>query len=389
MNAVVISGGGLVGATLALTLAEAGIPSHVIDRDPLETLIDPAMDGRTTAVALASKQLFDRLGVWKSVESVACSIDHITVYEQGSPWGVYFDHKELGDQPMGYIVDNPSLRKAMYQQVKLKPDLIQWHSNCKIANRQMDHIELTNGEILKTQLLVVAEGRHSETCKSLGLQYRRLSYNQKGLVFRLSHELPHNHTAWEVFPSDGPLAFLPLCDCPETGEFQSGIVWTLPNEMADAWYERSNEEIEDYLFKQFNHLGKLKISGNRWIYPLSAQVLKTAISDRLVVVGDAAHAYHPVAGQGVNVGWRDVTTLTRLLEAQKNAGGDLGSQVLLRTYDRERTVDAYSILAMTDGMVRLFSNTSRPLSFLRNTGLGIVNNIPPLKRFFMKRAMGF
>lgn len=389
---VIISGGGLVGATVALTLAEVGISSHVIDRDPLEKLVDPAMDGRTTAIALASKQLFDRLNVWQAVTDVACPINNITVYEKGSPWGVYFDHRELGSDPLGYIVDNPSLRKGLYQQVQ-NQSLISWHANTSIEKRHLGNagveVTLADGKTLEGALLIVAEGRQSQTCQSLGLEYRKLPYGQKGIVLRVAHEEPHNCVAWEVFPPEGPLAFLPLKDCPQTGAFQSGIVWALPTAVADAWFEKTDEEVAARLYEQFPHLGRLKVVGKRWIYPLFAQVLKTAIAPRVVVVGDAAHAYHPVAGQGVNVGWRDATTLTCLLDEQKKTGGDLGSATLLKRYDRERTLDAHSFLAMTDMVVRLFSNNSRSLSFLRTTGLGVVNNLPPLKRFFMKKAMGF
>lgn len=392
MTDIIISGGGLVGATISIALAHEGLSSAIIDRECLESLQNPVSDGRTTAVSLASQRLFSTLGIWPFIKDDAAPITDIRVFEGGSPWAIYFDHKEIGSAPMGYIVDNHRLRKALYQRIEQEKDRIQWISPAKIQSRTfLDnsvHVDLDQEKSLTAQLLIVAEGRQSETCQALGIDYRRVSYDQKGLVFSVFHEKPHQGVAWEAFHPDGPLAFLPLNDCPITHRSRSGVVWSLPTITADMWFAQENDQITNKLFTQFSFLGKLEIDGKKWIYPLSSQLAKQIVSSRLVITGDAAHGYHPVAGQGVNVGWRDAAVLAEILGDAKKIGLDLGSLHLLKSYEKRRKVDTLSMFAMTDGMVRLFSNQSTILHFLRNAGLGAVNNLPPLKRFFMKRAMG-
>lgn len=389
---VCILGGGLVGGVLGIALARSGMSVVVVDRDAKGFMVNPKTDGRTTAVNLASKMIFDQLGLWERIAPHAEPILDIKVFEGGSPWSIHFEHKMLGADPMGYIVENRFIRQAIIQQALLQPNII-WYDQTSLLSKKISQsgidIYLSNGQEFRASLLVGAEGRESPTRDDAGIKSYKFSYKQKGLVFSVYHEKPHQNIAWEVFLPSGPLAFLPIQDCQTIGCHRSGVVWTLPLEEGDFWFAQENHVLTAKLKEIFGFLGEFDIVGQKWLYPLTAQVVDRFIDERLVIVGDAAHVCHPVAGQGVNVGWRDAAILAEHMQRAKHLGIDLGSGVVLKDYQRARRLDTWSIFAMTDGMVRLFSNNSTALHFLRNAGLGTVNRITPLKRFFMRRAMGF
>lgn len=388
---VCILGGGLVGGVMALGLAHRGIKSIVVDVETPETLMAQKLDGRTTAVNLASAQFFEEIGLWQPLSGQAARIDHIKVYEAEQPWSIQFDHQDLGVDPMGYIIENRFLRQAIFARVLSNP-MIEWRAPDKMLTKKVTacgvEIYLESGKIDVVQLVVGAEGRHSPTRDEVGIRKKQVAYDQKGLVFSVYHSKPHHNVAWEVFHPQGPLAFLPMLDS-EDGRSRSGVVWTLPDLEADKWAQKSSLQIAEQLHQLFPHLGEFELFTQVWSYPLMAQLVDRFIDDRYVIIGDAAHVCHPVAGQGVNVGWRDANALADILYHHSRLGLDLGSQTVLSAYQRSRRIDTYSIFAMTDIMVRLFSNDSRVLRPIRTLGLGVVNKIPPLKKFFMKRAMGF
>jgi 2-octaprenyl-6-methoxyphenol hydroxylase len=316
----------------------------------------------------------------------------IRVFEKDSPWAIYYDHKELGTDPMGYIVENRVLRQGIIHRAKeLSPNLT-WVAPAEVAHTQRNPegavVQLVNGQIFKASLVVGGEGRLSPTREDAGIKTLRWTYKQMALIAHVSHEQPHQGGAWEVFQPEGPFAILPLRNHPTTGAFRSGIVWTGSPDEIQRLLALDDKAISAELQEIFPYYGGIKLSGKRWSYPLSAMVARGTIDYRLVIVGDAAHTVHPVAGQGVNLGWRDAQTLCEVLTKAKRLGLDIGSESVLADYQRRRRVDTASILAMTDGMVRLFSNNSSVLSFLRNAGLGVVNQIPPLKRRLMRHAMG-
>jgi 2-octaprenyl-6-methoxyphenol hydroxylase len=297
----------------------------------------------------------------------------------------------IGKDPMGYIVENRFIRQAIIAQA-LKSPLLTWYDQTVMQDKKITpsgvQIMLENGVEINANLLVGAEGRGSPTREAAGIKSYQFPYHQKALVFSVYHAQPHQGVAWEAFHPDGPMAFLPVQDCPLTQRHRSGVVWTLPKEQGDFWQAQENTLIAKKLHELFGFLGDFEIVGQKWAYPLTAQVVSRFIDKRFVIVGDAAHVCHPVAGQGVNVGWRDAAVLAKHLQRAKQLGIDLGTQRILKNYQQERRLDTWAIFAMTDGMVRLFSNNSSILYFLRNAGLGAVNKIPPLKRFFMRRAMG-
>lgn len=389
---VIVVGGGLVGGTLGIALAQHGFKVAVIDREAPNDLLKPDVDGRTTAVSYGSKLIFERLNIWDNVSDAAEPILGIRVFEQGSPWAVYYDHRDMGAAPMGYIVENRALRQGIFHRAAELSGQLTWVAPAKVtrAERKPERVEvdLDNGQALRASLLVGAEGRISPTREEAGMKTYRWAYQQMALIAHVCHEKPHQGSAWEVFQPQGPFAILPLRSCPVTGSFRSGIVWTGAPDDIHRLLALEDAAISAELYKLFPYFGAIHLSGKRWSYPLTGMVSKGTVDHRLAIVGDAAHTIHPVAGQGVNLGWRDAQTLAEALGKARGLGLDIGSKTLLEDYQRRRRLDTLSILAMSDGMVRLFSNKSSTLSFLRNTGLGIVNQLPPLKRRLMRHAMG-
>lgn len=389
---VAIVGGGLVGGTLGVALAQQGFFVGVIDRESPEDLLKPDLDGRTTAVSYGSRLIFERLGIWNKVEQAAEPIFDIRVFERGSPWAVYYNHRDVGGVPMGYIVENRALRQGIFQRAREVSHHLTWMAPaCVTRTERNPHnvvIHLDDGGILNASLLIGAEGRLSATRDEADMKTLQWRYEQTALIAHVSHEKPHHGSAWEIFQPQGPFAILPLRTCPATGTYRSGIVWTGSSEDVNRLLSLDDAAISAELYKLFPYFGNIQMSGKRWSYPLGAMVAKNTVDHRLAIVGDAAHTVHPVAGQGVNLGWRDAQTLADVLGKARDLGLDIGSKNLLQGYQRRRYADTLSIVAMSDGMVRLFSNNSSVLSFLRNTGLGIVNQIPPLKRRLMRQAMG-
>jgi len=389
---VVVIGGGLVGGTLAIALAQQGFRVAVIDRESPEELLKPDVDGRTTAVSYGSKLIFDQLGIWNKVDHAAEPILNIRAFERDSPWAIYYDHRDVGNVPMGYIVENRILRQGIFHRAAELSDSLNWIAPASVTRTERTFerviVELADGYTLSASLLVGAEGRLSPTRDEAGFKTFQWRYEKLALIAHVSHEKPHQGSAWEIFQPQGPFAILPLKTCPVTGAYRSGIVWTgSPNDI-NRLLALDDGAISTELQEIFPYFGAIQLSGKRWSYPLSAMIAKRTVDHRLAIVGDAAHTVHPVAGQGVNLGWRDAQTLAEVIGKAKRLGIDIGSKSILQDYQRQRRIDTASILAMSDGMVRLFSNQSSILSFLRNTGLGIVNQIPPLKRRLMRHAMG-
>jgi len=389
---VVIIGGGLVGGTLGIALAQQKFNVIIIDRETPESLLSPDVDGRTTAVSYGSKLIFDHWGIWEKIKTTAEPILDIRVFERHSPWAVYYDHRDIGSNPLGYIVENKLLRQGIFHRAHELQPYLRWLAPTQVEGTKRNPgnatIHLTDNRSINTMLIVGAEGRLSPTRDEAGLKTLGWRYGQTALIAHVCHEKPHQGSAWEIFQPQGPLAILPLQDCPVTKAYRSGIVWTGRQEDMNQLLELDDIVFSKELLKIFPYFGNLQTFGKRWVYPLSAMVAKQTVDHRLAIVGDAAHTIHPVAGQGVNLGWRDAKTLADVLNNAQKLGLDIGSKSVLQDYHRRRRLDTLSILAMSDGMVRLFSNESSILFCLRTTGLGVVNQISPLKRRLMRHAMG-
>lgn len=385
---VIIFGVGLVGGVLARALALKGISCLVIDKIPLDVQFRPENDGRTTAVNYGSKLFFEELGLWDDMCKQAQPIEHIKVYEHESPWAVNYHAEDVGNHPLGYILINHSLRRALHN--GLNHPLISLCIEPKLSpviQRNANGVQVTMGEeVFEASLLVGAEGRNSPSRSLTDIKSKSWEYGQKMLVVHFTHTKSHNNTAFEMFLPEGPFATLPLTPCPKTHQSRSGLAWTLPKNSEIT--ELPDEELAKTMVGIFPHLGEVTIESRRWVYPLSALEVDKLADTRFALVGDAAHGYHPVAGQGANVGWRDVAALANILGEAKRLGLDVGSATLLNKYSKGRQKDLKTMMLSMEGILYLFGNESKVLHFARNMGFGIVNKLTPLKKILMKRAMG-
>src|SRR3989338_3983221 len=321
---VVFSGGGLVGATAALALLKEGLRVAIIDPLDLREAKNPLSDGRTTAITLGSSQFLDKLGVWGYCKDYAQPIDYIKIFEQAplpyTPWVVNFDAKEVGELPMGYIVENAYIRQGLYEQISHYPNCT-WIAS-KITKETLSpsfyELELENGQLLKTSLLIGAEGRKSLLRERQHITTREIDYEQTGVVLHVHHEKPYQNTAFEVFLPSGPLAFLPLLKKGHEKGHTSGIVWSLKKGFYEKVQNASAQEIANLMEKEFPYLGKLQAISDLWKFPLATMFVKSYIKDRFILLGDSAHAIHPVAGQGVNLGWLDAIDLQQVIASAFN-----------------------------------------------------------------------
>lgn len=383
---VIILGGGLVGASLAIALGQAGLRCALIDRDTPADQRQDAFDGRGSAVSLASKRVLAGLGIWDSIEEKGPILD-IRVSDGPSRLFLHYDHRTVGDEPMGWIIENRFLRRALHKIVAQTPN-VDWLAPAAAAGFERGPgwvgLTLTDGRRLTAPLLVGAEGRKSQVRDWAGISVRRVDYRQTGIVCAVEHEKPHNGIAHERFLPIGPLALLPL-EHPN----RSSVVWTEdPAKVAD-FLALSDEDFAFEIERRFGPwLGKLSMVGPRWNYPLTALMANSFSGDRIALAGDSAHGVHPIAGQGVNLGWRDVAALAELLIEAARTGSDLGSPALLKRYDAWRRPDCVGMLAATDVLNRLFATDFPPVRLARDLGLAAVNRVEPLKRVLIRHAMG-
>ena len=383
---VLIVGGGMVGATLAVALADIPMNVIVADRQDPADALDAGFDGRASAIALASRRLFDGLGLWAGMDGDAAPIRHIRVSEGASPLFLHYDHRDAGGGPFGYMVENRMIREALAGRLG-GLDRVRVLAPADIASVERDvdgvRARLADGRRIGASLVVGADGRDSQTRTAAGIAISRWSYPQTGIVCTVDHEKPHNAVAHERFLPAGPFAILPL-----KGN-RSSIVWTEDPELARVIMGLDDEGFLGELEARFgDFLGAIEVVGPRWSYPLSLLFARTTIGRRLALVGDAAHGMHPIAGQGLNMGLRDVAALSEVLADAWRLGLDPGDGAALEDYERWRRFDNTLMLAATDGLNRLFSTRFAPLRLVRDLGLAAVNRMLPLKRVFMANAMG-
>jgi 2-octaprenyl-6-methoxyphenol hydroxylase len=388
---VAIVGGGLVGLSLALALARGGIASVTIDAQSPALAAADAFDGRASALALGSVRVLEGIGVWGAMAAHASPIRDIRVSDGDSSLYLHYDHRELGDEPFGYIVENRFVRRALHAGLALDR-----HATLRAPDTARDlrstpthaEISLDSGVELRASLVVACDGRPSPLREAAGIETLRWSYAQAGIVCSIAHEKPHHGIAHERFLPAGPFAVLPLNDA-EDGTHRASIVWTERAELAKLFADLPEDEFCDEIHERFGWgLGAIKLAGPRWVYPLHFLQARKFHEGRMALAGDAAHGIHPIAGQGLNLGLRDVAALAEVLVEAKRLGLDLGSVERLEAYARWRGLDTVAMSAVTDGLLRLFSNDIVPLKFARDLGLAAVGAVPPLKRFFMRHAMG-
>ena len=383
---VVIAGGGLVGLTLGTALAGAGIETAVVDAAPTAAVKAAAFDGRVSSIALGSKRVLEGIGLWPALADAAQPILEIRVSDGDAPLFLHYDHKAVGAGPLGYIVENRTIRAALIERAAALPSLRQ------LAPALIEAVEhsggaaeavLADGRRIRARLAVAADGANSGLRAAAGIETLRWSYAQTGIVCTVAHARPHRGIAHERFLPAGPFAILPM-----TGQ-RSSLVWTESAALAPSLLEAPAPVFAQELRARFgDFLGALEPAGPRWSYPLALTHAKRYVAPRLALVGDAAHAIHPLAGQGFNLGIRDAAVLAELVVDRARLGLDIGESDVLTHYQRRRRFDSVVLIGVTDGLNRLFSNDSQGLRLLRDAGLAAVNEMPPLKRFFMRHAMG-
>lgn len=383
---VAIVGGGLVGGTLACALAQLGLTTAVIEAgDPAATL-DAGFDGRASAISLTSRRLLEATGLWAGMADEATPMRHIRVSEGLSPLHLDYDHRDVGDEPFGYMVENRHYRRALYTRIATEAGItFLTRSSAALVERHAGGVDIriAGGGEIHAAVVVAAEGRNSPLREHAGIRVSGWSYGQVGIVCTVEHERPHGFVAHERFLPAGPFAILPLKGC------RSSIVWTERAERAPAIMALDEAGFTVEVARRFgDFLGVLRVVGPRWSYPLSLQFAERAVAERLALAGDAIHAMHPIAGQGLNMGLRDVAALSEVLDDARALGFDLGAPDVLARYQRWRRFDNTLMMALTDGLNWLFAIDAPPVRLARDLGLAAVNAAPPVKRFFMRHAMG-
>lgn len=391
---VCVVGAGPVGATLACRLARAGLQVAVVDRAPLPPMEYPDFDGRAYAVASGSRGLLEDAGVWDKLPYAPGPILDIRVSDgkvgrRASPLHLHFDHREAGAGPFGWMVEARALRVALNALMHELPNLHVFAPAEAAVERAKEGATVrVAGQELTCRLVVAAEGRGSPLREAAGIPVTRVPYDQRGIVCAVAHELPHNGQALEHFLPGGPFAQLPMAPA-EGMPNLSAIVWTERSAQADRVIKLPDDAFAREVGRRLgNHLGAVRPVGRRWMYPLSAMHAQRYVDTRLALVGDAAHGIHPIAGQGLNLGFRDVQALAGLVIAAYEGAQDVGSARLLAQYQRQRRPDNLLMLAATDGLDRLFSSDNPVLRLVRDLGIAGVHRMPALKRAFMRQAMG-
>ncbi|MBQ0750582.1 MAG: FAD-dependent monooxygenase [Roseovarius sp.] len=388
---LLIVGGGLNGPALALAAAQAGLSSTVIDALPEPTRKNAAFDGRAYALALASVRLLQNLGIWHRVAENAQPMLEIKVSdgragEGPSPFFLHFDHAEIEEGPMGHMLEDRYLRRALIEAMAEQP-LITQVSNDTVMAQESDAtgvtVTLASGKTLTGRLLIGADGRASGTAARAGIRRTGWGYGQTALVAAIEHELPHHGIAHQFFMPPGPLAILPL-----PGNVSS-IVWSETDATAARFAALPDADFMEVLRPRFgDFLGAIKLRGARYTYPLSLTVANSFVADRLALIGDAAHGMHPIAGQGLNAGLRDVAALAQVMTEAARRGEDIAAPDVLARYQQWRRFDTATLALATDLTNRLFSNDNPLLRAARDLGMGALGHMPRLRRGFIREAAG-
>ena len=388
---VIIVGGGLIGAAVALSLSREGIASIVCDPVPRTHAMAENFDGRAYAVALASRRMLRHLGLWSMIEPQAQPINDILVSdgrpgEVASPFFLHFDHRELGAEGFGHMVEDHVMRRALLMRLADDPLATHLDGVSVVATERREAwatAELADGRRIRARLLVGCDGRSSKIAAGAGIDRTGWGYDQVGLVCAVGHERPHHGVAHEFFLPSGPFAILPL-----TGD-RCSLVWTEKAELAEALTHVSDAFYLAEIRRRFgDFLGDLTLIGKRWAYPLNMTVARSFVDERLALAGDAARGVHPVAGQGMNYGLRDAAALAETLGGAARRGEDIGSLIVLERYEKWRRPDSLAIAAATDGLNRLFSNDIAPVRWARDVGLATFGRVAPLRRAAMRYAAG-
>ncbi|HEY0053706.1 MAG TPA: UbiH/UbiF/VisC/COQ6 family ubiquinone biosynthesis hydroxylase [Caulobacteraceae bacterium] len=395
---VVVAGAGMAGATFALAAAHGGLSVALIDPQPFEAQVAPTFDGRASAIAYGSFRQWRVLGLAERLEAQAERIEHILVTDGRSPgaasrpgWPAFlrFDAEEIADraegEPLGYMLENRLIRAALAEAVATSDIDLMAPASVTTVERDAGGatVTLADGRVLRAPLVVGAEGRGSTVRTQAGIDVVGWDYAQSGVVATVELERPHGGVAHELFLTGGPFAILPL-----TGQ-RASLVWTEPRRRAEALRTASDDAVHAHLMRRFGeYVGDARVVGPRFVYPLGLQLAERMVTDRVALLGDAAHAIHPLAGQGLNLGLKGAAALAEVIVDARRLGEDIGSELVLQRYSAWRRFDTMGLAVGTDLFNRLFSNDLPGLRAVRALGMAAVNRVGPARRFFMEEAGG-
>lgn len=387
---LIIVGGGMVGLALAARLAQSQIKIAIIDPKPVDMSWDKDdYDLRVSAITRVSQKLLDETGAWDFIDQ-----DEKTAYQKMSVWdgeasrgNIEFDANLLAEPNLGHIIENRVLRRSLFQAIKpyRNIDFLSPQKCSKVSyHAEQASIELADGKTISAKLLVAADGAMSWLRQNSGIGIKKNPYGHKAIVATIKTEKPHQHTAWQRFDHNGPLAFLPLTD-----EHHCSIVWSVKSDYADQLMALEEKEFLQRLEQTFElTLGQCLETSQRVAFPLIERTAECLVKDRIALIGDAAHTIHPLAGQGVNLGFSDVEELAQVIEKSNGKQQDIGLKKNLRPYERARKGDIFMMQKAMQGFKLLFEQDMPFIQMTRSYGLGLTNQHPLLKQQLIKQAMG-
>lgn len=387
---IVIVGGGLVGASLACALGNSELDVAVIEAIPPGDPGQPSYDDRTIALAYSSRSIFEGIGVWDSIaQRSACPVEHIHISDRGH-FGITRLHaKDMQLEALGYVAETRALGAALYEVMSgfnnislICPAVV----TDVVVHEGMATLALEHdgkNKTIRTRLAIAADGGDSPLRRAVGIEANTRVYDQRAVVANVTPGRDHGNVAYERFTSTGPLALLPMPDN------RCSVVWSTPHSNVDNILGWDDETYLAELQKRFgDRLGKFTRAGRRVAYPLALTRVRQPVVERVALIGNAAHTVHPVAGQGFNLGLRDVATLAQVIVDAQRGGKDFGTLDVLRSYADWRKRDNQQVARFTDGLIRIFANENLPLTIARNLGLTLVNLFPGIKRSFIRRTSG-
>ncbi len=393
---IVIVGGGMVGISLALLLAEQQYPWKVLlleaqayqQSDKSE--YRPSFDARSTALSWSSRKIFEAAGLWSALQSQASHIKKIHVSDRGHIGLTRIDAQEAGVEALGYVVENRWIGSVLLE--KLATTSVEVLAPARVAAIKplKNGVRLTledSEQIIESSLVVIADGANSQTAQKIGIHSNQQPYGQQGIIANIALDKPHDGVAYERFTDQGPMAMLPLPDY--QGRPRCALVWTEPAEKAEQLMAASDQEFLQCLQERFGYrLGMLQQVGERHAYPLSLTTSTEQVRRNLVVLGNAAHSLHPVAGQGFNLSLRDVAVLADVLGGARSSGVDFAALETLETYQQQQLADQQNTLLFSDNLPKLFSQPSSAVALGRNSGLLMMDLMPGLRSRFARFGMG-
>jgi 2-octaprenyl-6-methoxyphenol hydroxylase len=384
---ILICGGGLVGASLALALSQLEFDVALAEAVPFGKIEQPSFDERTTAISNGTQRIFNALGVWPLIERFATPIKRIHISEKGRFGFARIEASEQGLSQLGYVVVNRVMGEALWRRLQAAKTTIYAPARVTalelIGDRQA--VTLDSRESTSARLVIAADGARSVVREAVGVSAFTKDYRQTAVIANIACQKFHNHVAYERFTTEGPIAILPLTDA------RVGLVWVLATELANDILQLSDADFIERLQAAFGlRLGRFTQVGKRFSYPLSLTQSERHIADRLAIVGNAAQGLHPIAGQGFNLGLRDAACLAEVIAdaRHENSKVDPGSDEVLRRYAEWRGEDRKGIVKLTDGLVRLFSVNAAPIRTLRNAGMLLFDLSPQAKNYLAQLSLG-